>query len=49
MAYNAAKDEGVNAASNAGLGGGGGNEVPSFEAGLMRDPSKIRTLGIMIL
>ena len=49
MAYNAAKDEGVNAASNAGLGGGAGNAVPSFEAGLMRDPSKIRTLGIMIL
>ena len=49
VAYNAAKAEGVNAEKNSASGGGGGNSIPSFDAGLMRDPSKIKTLGIMIL
>ena len=43
------KAEGVNAEKNSASGGGGGNSIPSFDAGLMRDPSKIKTLGIMIL
>ena len=30
-------------------GGGSGNEIPSFDVGVTRDVSKIRTLGIMLL